>query len=953
MEQLGSLLGSLQTTVDQLNGNLEKAFSKEVSVGTGALALFDTPVTVDAVVAGKVVVFGKAKVPASPFPGSALPELSDATRYAVVQVDGRISAAGEVKAAPGVLSVSASAAAKTGFSYAHIRPFAASATRLSAFSELVRTSQLPQRADLAALAVGETLEFAATLNVDFGLKAKYGVTADINGVIGILESIAGSGLSMPVSAHIDFAASAAFGLSLYESFHIAAGCIDPEEPDWVRIRVERERRRSITFGVAVDLTVAYDATAGPKALLDRVFALVPQGDTISTLQEIAGLPRDWDEFKGAITDKAAEVVGRLVNETGWKNALAASPAIARLIENSNKIVRAYDGLDEKVTSIVEGVIARLDVAGLGRVRPLIDQIASIKPATLDLTSLLSEDKQDLVRWIEVLSGQDIEELLITERAQAQLERAVAAAKQLQKFLDGAPDTVLARLHEVLDQSGAAGLVDWLRANATSVKQLQDAGEKAVGDLTRRLVGKALDEINDDDIKRIQKLAANLEKTLNAPKALHDKLSTGIKRLKGTIGFNVSLELSRVTEWSSLVDVELDSQSLPALRAASGLLNGHVAQFLSELDAIKVKKDEEPPYRVREVLLTSRHVRTSAVASFLSILNFSLKEQETSINESSIVVRDTPLGLVREAVYLGGASVRRKEGSATSEGGAWIRITAAGTGADLNKAYTNASPVIRLTYTREDTKSDKESLLSLVQLLDELSFTGATAGIPPSLLGQQTRFSLELEIAGTAVGTLQQDTKESSWNSDVLHAAHRWLADVDRINGLDLDSGREMAVVVRNKVFEKTWSDILGGTPGDNLYEADKKGEFGIRLLQPGTRKFKMEYGALRDLMSLRSALFRNFKRFAAADPSSTTPSTLEASARLAAALFRTGQIGWQPPLFNCWFVLARLLRLDRTVFANARAVATIRTRATSSDDWSGPKIFTLMNGIGPDNLRLS
>ncbi|MGK2857209.1 MAG: hypothetical protein ACSLFQ_08385, partial [Thermoanaerobaculia bacterium] len=867
--------------------------------------------------------------------------------------DGRLSAKGEMKATPGVLSLSATAAAKTGFSYAHIRPFAASATRLSAFSELVRSSQLPQRADLAELALGETLDFAATLNVDFGLKAKYGAKVDIDGVIGVLERIAGSGLSMPVSAHIDFAVSAAFGFSLYESFHIAAGCINAEEPAWVRIRLERERRRSITFGVAVDLTVAYDASAGPKALLDRVFALVPQGDAISTLQEIAGLPSDWDEFKGAITDKAAEAVGRLVNETGWKNAVEASPAIARLIESSDKIVRAYDGLDEKVTSIVEGVIARLDAAGLARVRPLIDQVAALKPASLDLTSLVSEDKQDLVRWIEVLSGQDIEELLITERVQAELERAVAAAKQLKKFLDGAPDTVLARLHEVLEQSGAAGLVVWLRANARSVKQLQDAGDKAVGDLTRRLVGKALDAIDDDDIKRIQKIATNLERALNAPKALHDKLSAGIKRLKGTVGFNVSLELSRVTEWSSLVDVELDSGSGPAMRAARGLLNGHVAQFLSALDAIKVKKGEEPPYRVREVLLTSRHVRTSAVASFLSILNFSLKEQETSIDESSIVVRDTPLGLVREAVYLGGASVRRKEGSTTSEGGAWIRITATGTGADINKAYADASPVIRLSYTREDTKTDKESILSLVQLLDELSFTGATAGIPPSLTGQQTRFSLELEIAGTAVSTLQQDNKEAGWNSDVLHAAHRWFSDVDRIKASDLDSGREMAVVVRNKSFEKTWSDILGGGPGSSLYDADKKGDFGVRLLALGTKQFKSEYRALRDLMNLRSDIFINFKRFAAADLSSTTPSTLEASSRLAAALFRTGQIGWQPPLFNCWFVLARLLRLDRTVFANARAVATIRTRDSSSDDWSDPKIFTLMNGISPDNLRLS
>jgi hypothetical protein len=953
MEQLGALLGTLKTSVDELGGTLETAFSKDLKVDSGSVTLFDTPVKVAASASAKAEVFGKKQLPESPFPGTTLPPVTDAQRYIALQVGGQISANGEIKATPGVLAISATASAKTGFSYGHIRPFAADSLRLKAFGELIRTSRLPQNADLTALAMGEVLDFGATLNIDFGLKLKYGGAADINGVIRILEGLGGNALSMPFKAHIDFSASAAFGFSLYEAMHLTVGKISAERPEMVRVRMERQHKRSITFGVAMDLTVDYDATAGPLALLDKVFALVPHSEAVDALQELVALPEDWEKFKAAITDKAAAIVGRLVNDTGWKQAVAKSDAIAKLVETATKIVDAYKKLDDKVTSIVEKVLARLDEAGLNKLRPIIDQIAVINPKTLEITSLLSNEAQDVVKWIEVLTGQDIEELLVTGTARKELAKAVDAAKRLKELLDDGADSVLSRIHGLLDKSGATGFVAWLQKHATSVEDLQALGEEAVGDITRKLVGKALDSISKDDIKKIQTIAAKLDKFLKAPQALHDKLKIGIGKLKGTVGFSFALELSRVSESSALVDVELDSKNIPAMKTATELLSGHIESFLANLDQIKVKKGQRAPYAIREVLLTSRRVRTSAVTTLFSLLHFSLNEKEIAIDENSVAVKETSAGLVREALYSGGTVVRRKEGSTNSEASAWIRTAATGEGSDLARPYADATPVIRLSYVREDTSTDKESILSLRQLLGELSFVNAAARMSPDLVGKQTRFSLELEMGADAVSALQKEKTESGWNGDVLHTAHRWFDDVDRISSNDLKDGHEMAFVVRNKRFQELWTDVLVSTPSDTFFKASRKGEFGIDLFKFDKKEFKMEYHPLTNLMVLRDEIFKNFAAFDSANAVSHEPSVLVTAARQASTLFRTGQIGWQPPLFNFWFVLARLLRLDPSVFQSSRAVATFRSRVTEADDWSNPQIFALLEGISADNLRLS
>jgi len=269
---LGKLFGGIDAVLDStgLEAPLSTGgdFQKDISLDTGShkLSLFDTPVTIDATLNAGVHAYDPGKAPDSPFPNSAL-KAPDNTQYTALTIGGKISAAADVNATPGVLTVSASASAKTDFSYAHLLPVASTSSRLAAFLSLGSTTTLPQLVDVTKLAPGEVLDFAATLNVDFGLKATYGKVVDVNGVISLLEGL--GDFPLPFKAHVAFAANASFGFSLYESTRVTVGLAATSNAGWARIRLDREHRSRITFGAGLDITIDYDPKAGAQALLDK------------------------------------------------------------------------------------------------------------------------------------------------------------------------------------------------------------------------------------------------------------------------------------------------------------------------------------------------------------------------------------------------------------------------------------------------------------------------------------------------------------------------------------------------------------------------------------------------------------------------------------------------------------------------------------------------------------
>ena len=949
---IGNLFGSIPAKINDALGPLEATvattppYEKDISLDTGnkSLELFGTPISVDAKLTAKVQA---GAVTAVPFADDQI--TVDGT-YASLQIAGSITASGSASGQEGPVKLSAQGSVNASFGYQHYLPVDGSRTRLAAFIDLAKTTNLPQLADPASIVKGEVLDFKSAFGVDFGLKATYGADVDIAGTFELIEQLT-DGMSFPFTAHAALAVSAAFGFALDDTMRYSVGRVGltDNHADWVRIRVTRDNKQTITFSVAINLTIDYDATSGAQMLLDKAFALIPTPKVIKTMEEVSALAAgDWNTFKQTISDEAAVVVGRLVDDTGWKNLVAASPAINELISASNKIVTLYNGIDDKVRSIFEKLISKLNATELGKLQPVIKKVAAIDVDNLDLKSLLNQQEQDIVHWIEVLSGQNLEELVITNDVKQGLTRAVTLAKQIETFLNGGgADAAVAEVNAILNKSGATALVAWLQKNATSVQALQNAGDAAVGDLVRRLVGKALNAITPADVERIQKFATELNNILTAPQKLHDKLQKGIQKLKGSIGFNVSLELTRVSEHSAILDVEINPKNGAVVSAVkSALRGGDVRKFLAALNAIKPADENAPdyPYLIREALLTSRHIRTTAMSTVVAFLGFTDQTRETALVESTISIQGGGTANPRrEATYNGGVAVRRFDGAVTSEGSAWIRIAATGPGTDTDAAYdAPVKPALRLTYTRQDPKTDATDVSALRQLLLDFAITTDLDKVTADALqGKQSNLALAFELPATAVNALIANDADG-WDKDARNAAHRWFADPDRASTLEAGRGRDMAAVVLDPSFGKHWTDFLGVTPGDKFFEADQNKEFGgIQIFNHGGPKtINPDYVALGHLLARRSYAAKGFASYSA-DPSATSPRDLVSAATQAARLFDTLQSQWQPPLFNFWLVLARLLRQPSDVMAGGRGLITLRTRDDANSDWGAPTSWVL------------
>src|SRR5699024_5141552 len=104
---------------------------------------------------------------------------------------------------------------------------------------------------------------------------------------------------------------------------------------------------------------------------------------------------------------------------------------------------------------------------------------------------------------------------------------------------------------------------WLSQNATSLDAIQSSGDAAIQKLVAKAVGKTLGDTMPKDIQAVQDWA---KKLLAQWDALSAKLTAAAKFLKGSLGFNVSLEYSRVSEVSAVLDFEVDPANAAAVNA---------------------------------------------------------------------------------------------------------------------------------------------------------------------------------------------------------------------------------------------------------------------------------------------------------------------------------------------------------------------------------------------------
>ncbi|HEX7155178.1 MAG TPA: hypothetical protein VF618_27160 [Thermoanaerobaculia bacterium] len=916
---------------------------KEVGVNAEKkdLKVFDLTAEFGADSSAKVSI-NAAGAPITPFGSDTPVTASNGNSYAVLHVDGKLSAG--ITGALDNLPLDLSASGTASFDYDHYVPVAATENRAVALARLVSTAQLPQFEMLSNLMPGEVSRFQAALNLDLGLKGTFGKSFDIDETVKLFD-----GLSGQFKANVAYSLEASLGWSLFDDMDLVVARAQTNNANWVRIRIARSRQNSFTAGATFALQVDYDASSIGDAL-EKAFELSPLPRAIDILTKVS--TTTWDQVKAEVTERASSELIDLIAGTGWKEKAAASPEVTQALAAINKVVATYNSVDTKVQQLWASLLVKVGAEPGSDLRKTIDTIAALDPQNPNLHQFLSTTAQKDLDMLESLTGKSIEQLLVGSNTGVQIAiaQAVSLAKQLQRVLTDTPTKITGALNQFAEKHGVKSAVTWLATNATSLDAIEKFGDDGIRKLVAKAVGKTFGSTTPADIAKVQAWATKL---LAKWDELSAKLAAAAKFLKGSLGVNVSLEYSRVSESSAMLDFELDPANEEAVSAVRAQLpSGSVRAMLSALD--KIERDDAGllPYTIRESILVSRHTRTGATTLLLSFLGLQKLQKVTGSRFEESTIRVNNAG--RTATFSGGFVQAVTVGNATSECGAWISADATAPTIDLDDPFASATRSMRLTFARRDTKASVDELKALRTLLDELGFTQTAAPTLDAPIGSEITFTLDIGLGEPAVKLFATDDGEENWNKDYRNAAVRLVKDdlvSDQLASVGQPIGEVLATVVTTPDFGDTWTDT---SQQKFIRFVDTKGiaingktlqilNANNRIIPPYiplqmmiTRRPR----GLRSLSSLRSALASTTLR----------QRDLEQLASGAASTFANTTLPeWDNPMFNFWFVVARLVRLANAgtdVLKNAVGVATFRFRATANDALSTPLEWSLTPNIG-------
>lgn len=857
--------------------------------------------------------------------------------YAQLTVGGTLSGgiSGSVSSLP--LSVSGSATAS--FTYDHWITAPSTEQRAAALTRLVSSAQLPQFENLTTLADGEISRFEAKLNVDLGIQAKYGSSFDLAKAVSLFD-----GLSAQLKATVQYEIAASLGWSMYEDMDLAVGKAQQKNPGWVRVRIDRANGNTFTAGATFALNVTYDVSSIGDAL-EKAFQMTPLPRALDILRTVS--KGDWDTIKTQISDRAANDLITLIAGTGWKEKAAASPDVQKALAAINKVVSIYDGVDAKVQQLWAGLLVKADLGAGSPLRTTIEKIAAIDPANPDLQQFLGPTAQKDLEMLESLTGKSIEELLVGSNATVQiaLTCAVKLAKQIDDVITNTPAEITSALATFAKDHGIQSAISWLAANATSLDKIQAFGDDAIKKLVAKAVGKVFSAIGTEDLAKVQAWA---QKIITQWDDLSAKLAAAAKFLKGTLGFNASLEISRASEYSAVLDFELDLANGAAVAAVrNNLPNGNVQKMLEALNAIDANA-----FTIRQSVIISRHLRTGVSTVLLSILGLSSlqKVSGTRFAETSIQIADSG----RTVSYSGGFTQSVTSGNTTSQCSVWVAAEASDGSKDPAAPFAGVTREMRLTFSRNDAKTTAEEIDALQNLLVDLGFF-ATGG--QSLTGTpadvDSAFAIDITLDDAALKTFAQDDGQANWNNDFRNAGYRLLRDhmvTDQLVAVGAETGQVLAEVVKTDLFTDTWTDT-----STTKFRQDPRAEMlsingkPLKILDDNL-KFIQPYLTIETLITGRHRGFEvlDALRDAVAHTGPWTTADLNTLAGAGENLIGNTQLPeWDNPMFAFWFVVARLCRLGSgNSLATAKGLATFRFRQKSTDTYSDPMQWSLTANVG-------
>src|SRR3954452_24320640 len=500
------------------------------------------------------------------------------------------------------------------------------------------------------------------------------------------------------------------------------------------------------------------------------------------------------------------------------------------------------------------------------------------------------------------------------------------------------------LQQFEQRFGLRSAIDFLAHNATSLDSIEAFGDSIIKEVISKAVGKAFDAIGTDEFAKVQAWA---KKVIAQWDTLSAKLAAAAKFLKGQVGFNVSLEMSRVSEQSAVLDFEFDPADGTVTGAVQQQLSATVSKMLNALNDLR--QDHSASLRIREALIISRHLRTGVASTFLSFVGLS-KVTATQFDES--IIRTDNTG--REATFSGGFT-QVGNFDATGECRTWIAAEASdGQISDtLSFAPPAVSRSLNLTFAHHGVNSTAAQRSAIEKLLEQLGFMNAAgASAPNAATATETIFAINISLGDDAVRTLVSNSDEDTWNRDYRNSAVRLLSDALFDRRTLFNNGPRVADaeagVIGTDLWTNTWTDTsqqkFVTNPLTAMLAINGKGLHvvaGNTIIPP--------YLELKQLIIQRPNGLRKLPALkqAVENPAIGSIASLQTLASEASAFFAATSLDIaENPMFLIWFVVARLCRLGPGTLTSAKGAASFRVRPQPDAPFDDPQQWSLTQAVG-------
>ncbi|MDJ0838084.1 MAG: hypothetical protein QNK37_16330 [Acidobacteriota bacterium] len=852
----------------------------------------------------------------------------DSQRIAYLTVDLGAEAGGDASVSQGIATLSGELDSNASASFARYDLVSPDDENLEVATDLIKDFEIPGTIDLKDLK-DEIIVYAYKMEMDLGLSLTLGYEKNFEEQIKFLEDLfedAGTSGLEPLTAEVKADLKAGLGFSLADNFQLTIGNVW-DKPGWVRFRVSRKNEKKMSFSAEFNLSVSYDLGSGLESILDNVLELDAVQKVRGYMTEVADKLKDIgdltvDDLKTKLDDK---IVTYIRDDLGLDSFIQNSADLAKVVKYADQVVQAYDGIDERLESLWNDLLLKADLGEDSKARRELTKITQLDTSSGDafFTQVLGSDYTDAVELLETLIGNSVEDLVTKawEEVEPLVTKAKKYAQQAVDFLNNAPTDVAEKIYAYARKTGVAGVVDWLRENATSVDAVQNAADEAVAKTVSKLTGKLIDKINLDDVKKVQAWAVKIAAKIDDINDFDTKLREKLQKLNGDLGVNMTLEMARSTSREALLDIELETADNGIENAWKASQGVHLNALLANLPDPDDDDDNELPYLIRECAFTTTRIRSSAWGLMLSgILN--LEKETKSIRTSSATVQISQDGdtITRTGEFSGSLirGIKVKDSYDWSGGLALV-----GSGKDTgetnpNEPFSNLSYLLRLTTERTDQNTTQAEIADIGRLLQKMGFlpdgTGIPAGFTPGCI---SKLAVKIDAGGDmaqaffAAGPWEET---GAAGSVYLPAGKHWIE-----YGVDQSTDPPIASALVS---------FMDSSEYTNLFPGHARELNGMQFPLPGTPNGirNLRQGEAFAAVKLSERAVKGPEKFAGI----SLPASAERGAifdlvtRFATASKRANVTQWPSPLFIYWLVRERLEQLGKWDTSHIKGLATLR-----------------------------